>query len=223
MPLIEGMSKYSNDSVTALLQAEGKAHEILASSQGEKYPVNASMISGLNAAALELQAAETAQQNAMQAAKTRTSEKLVAKENLASRMATIEALCAASPTVTDSMLIALGFSPRRSAAPRPKLPQATTGLTATPDGMGNVALVWKRGSGDSRSVVSFLVESSLDAGATWSLLDTTRRVSFAAANFTPGVAAWFRVTATSAAGRAQPSAPASIYAPTPEVTLKFAA
>ena len=217
------MSKYSNDSVTALLQAEGKAYEILSSEVGKNYPVDASAISGLHASAFALQTAENAQLAAMQAAKARTAEKGVRKEDLASRMATIQAVVTASPTVTDPMLIALGFPPRRGAAPRPKLPQAATGLTATPDGMGDVALVWKRGSGDSRSVVSFLVEYSLDAGATWSLLDTTRRVSLTAANFAPGVAAWFRVTATSAAGRAQPSAPAPIYAPTPEVALSLTA
>lgn len=70
------------------------------------------------------------------------------------------------------------------------------------------------------SVVTSLVEFSLDAGATWSLRDTTKRASIAASGFKPGVPAWFRVVAT---GRAEPSAAASVHAPAPMVELKPAA
>ena len=215
------MSKYGTYSVPELLALGSNLTTVLSSASGEKYGVAPSAVTALGAADAALDAAENTQKACLIAAKGATATKLAHKEDVASRIAAIQAIVTANPLVTDAELVGLGFPARRGTSPRPKLPVAATDLSATPDALGNVKLRWTKGT--NGTTVVYMIETSLNAGATWSLLDTTKRSSIVATGFAPGVAAWFRVTATGAAGRAQPSAPASIYAPTPEVALSLAA
>ena len=159
-----------------------------------------------------LTAAVNGQKAAEIVAKTATANKNTKKADLIAALNAIQATVVANPAVTNDMLVSLGFSPRRGGV-KPQALTATgtvTGLTADPLATGTVKLRWNRSGNAPRTI--FVVETSED-GANWTFLKSLTRCSYAAEGFAPGVAAWFRVTATTSTSASTPSLPVSVYAP----------
>ena len=82
------------------------------------YGVAQAAVTGLMAADAALAAAINAQKAADIAAKTATAQKAAKKAAVAAALGAIQATADANPAVTNEMLIALGFSPRRGGANR---------------------------------------------------------------------------------------------------------
>lgn len=66
----------------------------------------------------------------------------------------------------------------------------------------------------------FVVETSA-GGAEWTMIKSTTRTSFVALGYAPGVAAYFRVTATTSVSASLPSLPVGAYAPAPPTAVKL--
>ncbi len=197
------------------LLAAGNQISTVITSALNGYGVTAGELTALTGADTALNAAINAQFNAKAAEKAATQTK---KTDRLATLAAIQAISAtvyANPAVTNTMLAAIGFAPRRSGSGTPAVPVTPTSLVATPFAAGTVKLTWNR-NGNASGIV-FLIEWSTD-GTTWQFLKSTTRISYTANGFAPGVQAWFRVTATTSTATSVPTSSVSVYAPAPPVS-----
>ncbi len=207
------MSSFKDKNAETLLALGNNVTTVLGPGATNPYGVPQASVTALLAADAALGAAINAQKAAEIAAKTATAQKAAKRVAVAAALGAIQATADANPAVTNEMLVALGFSPRRGGAkPQPKVPATVTGLSADPSANGSVKLKWGR-NGNAPTTM-FVVETSAD-GAAWTFLKTTTRCSYLAEGFVPGAAAFFRVTATTSVAASLPSLPVAIYAPAP--------
>ena len=179
---------------------------------GGDYGVSPTMVGSLSAAGIDLERGMSAQTAAVAAEKAATQQKLASKAATVASLNAIAGIVYHRSDVSDEMLAAIGFAPRRSVVPRPLAALPVTELLAQPYADGSVKLSWKRGSGNPYGTM-FLIESSED-GAAWTILGSTKRASATVEGYAPGVTAWFRITATTSTSATRPSAAVAIYGPT---------
>ena len=190
--------KKNDGELTALVATAGA---VLTGEALGDYGLSAAQVTAMKNGGIALGAGMTAQAAAQAAEKAATRQKAAAKANTVASLNTIAGIVYHKDTVTDEMLAAIGFAPRRASTPRPAVATPVTGLVATPSADGSVRLAWDRGS--NAKTTMFLLETSAD-GASWTILSSTTRVSATLDGYAPGAAAWFRVTATTSTSAARP-------------------
>jgi hypothetical protein len=183
------------------------------------YGLTAGQVTALQTAGTALQTKITAAVAAEAAFRAAIQDKLAARETALSNVGLCAGLMYATPTVTDTMVAAAGFSPRDT-SPTPVIPQQPTDLVATPFATGQAKLAWGR-NGNPYGV-EFIIEAS-DNGVSWTQISVTKRKSLTLDGFAPGVTKWFRVKASNRGLTSAASSSAAIYGGDDSVELSLAA
>ena len=215
------MNRFSSKSDDTIATAATTAAAVL--SQNEAYHVPKATADALALAGSGLAAHIDASKTAQDAAKAATLEKLSHRESALAALTTVANIVYTNGT-SDSMIQALGFSPRAGVS-RPVAPTPVAGLTATVLEGGAIRLDFKR-SGNRASAI-FQIERSLDAGATWAIVASIGGTKATLTGYAAGVPVLFRITTTNSVGNSLPSNVASAYVGETEssapVELKLAA
>jgi hypothetical protein len=124
-----------------------------------------------------------------------------------------------NPSVTPSMIAALGLAPRATTRTmhQPKVPQ---NLIAFPYASGDVTLKWSKGENVYGAV--YIIEAKTETGD-WEQVYSTTKQKATLSGYTPGVATWFRVRSARNNAISGASNESPIYHAAEPVTLSMAA
>ncbi len=190
-----------------LVLLAGQVQAGIGDGEANAYGVSKAAVDGLAAATEKLEAANQAVVAAKAAYHAAVAEREAERVVCSESVAGIARTAFANPAVTPAMVLDLGLSPHSTSRTK-VIPKAPSMLTATPAANGNVRLAWAR-SGNAKAV-NFIIEAR-DAAGAWRFVAVTTCASATVEGFAPGMATWFRVTASKNGLTSAPSPVAAIY------------
>lgn len=154
------------------------------------------------------------------AAEVAMAAKTDGREEALSTFATYLNLMYATPSVTDASIISLSLAPR-STNRTPAALATPADFVVTPFADGTVKFKWGK-NGNAYGVTYVIEHADADAG-NWTPVVSTTKTRITLSGYTPGTAAWFRVSATRNGDSSLPTAMEGIYLPAPGSSLQIAA
>jgi len=160
--------------------------------------------------------------NAKKAQNTATQTKKAAQKALVAAERALIRRVQAAPGATTAIRAALGINKRTGQRTKTP-PTQPLDLIAVAFADGTNLLKWNRKG--NKATTTFQIEALYEGGKVWTTVGTTTKTKFEHLKQTPGVAVYYRVTATRADMESVPSATASVYSPqsSQTTTLKLAA
>ena len=203
------VSQFSNRNSTQLIASLNAAITTIGDTGGAPYYAPVGTASNLEDLLSALTLAVKVQSDAQKASIAATVAKNAQVQETTDALTALQATLAADPRVSDSALRAAGFSRRKAEQNKPTVPSIPVEVAAFALPDAQAKLTWKKGA-VTPPTTSFLIERSND-GVNYIAVDSTRKTSYVVPQVAPGVPCFFRITATTAMGRSEPSPTVSVY------------